>query len=61
MRKRWPGMDEEAVCHLESRGWTLTRAYEWVRPTFPHVVSIKEYDAIDYMADEWDFNGLAKL
>jgi hypothetical protein len=55
---RWT--DDRAVAYLQRCGWTLTPQWCWRRPAFAHVVSMREYSAIDYLANEWDFGGIER-
>lgn len=45
---------------LRSRGYTLTRGWEWRKPVPAHTVSEEEWNCITFLADEWDFGGIAK-
>ena len=59
-RARW-GDDATAIKFLVRLGYKLTPEWEWERP--PHraigAPSWKEYDAIMYLIEEYDFGGLA--
>ena len=54
---RWPGMDQQAIGYLRSRGYVLRRDWYWTKPTPDHQPTEKELDAIDYLFEEWDFGG----
>ncbi len=53
---RWPGMDQEAMDFLRSRGFRLLRNWTWLAPA-GHNPDDKEKDAIMYLIEEWDFGG----
>jgi len=57
---RWPGQDFQADLHLTSQGFTLTRdgRWEWVLPDPEYHVTARDWDAIMYLVQEWDFGGL---
>jgi len=55
---RWPGMDTEAIAYLCSRGYKATRTFAWTKPTAEFVPNERDLDAIDYLANEWDWGGL---
>lgn len=50
--------DVEAILFLKSHGYTMTRAYTWVKPSFFYRPTIDEMDAICYLIEEWDYGGL---
>ncbi len=58
LRAEWPGGDDEAISYLEGRGFTLTKQWEWIKPTPDHEISMREALAITYLIDEWDFGGV---
>lgn len=58
---RWPGMDGQAMDYLEGQGYTLNKDYSWKLPGPHHEVSEKEKDAIIYLIEEWDFDGILTL
>lgn len=45
--------------YLHDRGWTITKAWEWIKPTPDHVVTHDEAFCIGFLIDEWDYGGLA--
>ena len=54
-RARWNGPGHEtATAFLESRGFTLSPHWTWVREAEPDE---REWDAIDFMVCEWDYGG----
>lgn len=55
-RARWPGSDQQAIKFLEDAGYVLTRNWKWIIPK-NHKPTEREYDAMDYMCNEWDFGG----
>ena len=57
-RKRWSGGDQEAIAYLESRDYTLEDDWSWSPPFPGHSPTEKEKDAIIYLIEEWDFDGL---
>ena len=58
MSHRWEGDDTEAVAFLEERGFSIGPYWTWRRPTPDHDLTVREADAIDYLADEWDWGGV---
>lgn len=54
-----PGADYNAEKHLKEQGYTLTRGWEWIHPTYKHVNDLPEEDwsAISYLIVEWDYGG----
>jgi hypothetical protein len=58
LRAEWPGGDNEAISYLEGQGFTLTKQWDWIKPTADHAISEREGSAIDYLIDEWDFGGV---
>jgi hypothetical protein len=61
LRAEWPGGDKEATSFLQFQGYRLNRRWQWVRPHAGHVVTEREASAIQYLIDEWDFDGLQPL
>ncbi len=59
LRAEWPGWDGEAIAYLLERGW-ISSKWCWRQPRHPHVVSLREYSAIDYLIQEWDFGGIVE-
>ena len=58
-RARWPGWDTQAILYLESMGYILTEDWRWKHISDPHnVPTEKEWDAIIYLVEEFDFGGL---
>lgn len=51
----------KAVTFLESHGYQLTRKYTWIRPAFFHRPTADEWDAIHYLAEEWDWGGFEPM
>ena len=48
------GYDAGAFEYLERRGWTEDK-FLLSPPRIPHVISLQEYGAVDYLCDEWDW------
>lgn len=48
------GFDSGAFEYLEVRGWTEDK-FCLQPPRKPHVISLREYAAVDYLCDEWDW------
>ncbi len=55
LRAAWPGMDTEALEHLAARGWYMQPFGVYRRPKHAHVISLREYSALEYLCDEWDY------
>lgn len=51
--------DLAAQRYLKEQGFTLTRGWEWIHPTYVSIEDLTEleYDAIKYLVWEWDFGG----
>lgn len=58
LRDEWPGWDTQAINHLRDRGYRLTRSADWVSPPGNHEVTERDWSAIQYLIDEWDYGGL---
>lgn len=58
LRAQWPGGDEEAIAYLESRGFVLRRDWSWRPPTDRTTINERECSALQYLIDEWDFDGV---
>lgn len=56
---RWPGMDRQAMLFLKSRGYRLTKDWCWTHPERKEPDE-READAIIYLIEEWDFDGLIR-
>jgi hypothetical protein len=61
LRAEWPGHDQQAMAHLEAAGYRLERDWTWTRPQPGHQPSERDWSAIRYLIDEWDFGGLRSL
>jgi hypothetical protein len=59
-RDRWPGGDAEAITYLEAAGFKLTKIWTWIKPD-GHDPTPKEWDAVDYLVNEWDFGGIENI
>lgn len=49
------GYDAGAFAFLEARGWSDDGHFYLNPPRTPHVISPQEYDAVEYLCDEWDY------
>lgn len=59
-RAEWNGpSDETATKFLVDAGYRLTPAWTWTPPV-GHAPTEREWSAIDFLIDEWDFGGLTK-
>jgi hypothetical protein len=56
VRAAWPGGDAEAIQLLKRCGWTMDPPGTWQRPIFAHVISDREYSALEYLIFEWDYS-----
>lgn len=54
---KFPDGDQEAMSVLRSGGYVLTRRWEWYHPLDKEPTE-RERDAIIYLIEEWDFDGL---
>jgi hypothetical protein len=54
---RWPGGDEEAIAFLLAGGWRLGRDWCWRRDDWREPTE-REVDAVRYLIEEWDFDGI---
>lgn len=57
-RKRWPGMDSQAIVYLEKRGFIRDNNFSWYKPSPNYKLTRKERDALVYLNEEWDWGGL---
>lgn len=57
---RWPGMDSQAINYLNYAGFTLRKDWCWTPPSINHRLTEKEYDAVLYLIQEWDFGGVIR-
>ena len=62
LRAKWGGAqgvgEDKAEGFLRERGWTLTRDWGWLKPTFEHAPTEDELDAIIFLIEEWDYGGI---
>jgi hypothetical protein len=47
--------DHQAIMHLRSRGYTLTRQWNWQLPADITNPSDEDWEAADYLFFEWDW------
>lgn len=53
---RWDGpSDEKAIAYLEERGYRLTTDWNWWIPWTIAYPTDKDFDAAQFLVDEWDF------
>jgi hypothetical protein len=57
LRAKFPGSDTQALALLESRGYKM-KGHAWALPSPGYVMKEDEADAVDYLCDEWDYNGV---
>lgn len=54
---RFGGIDAGVVVKwLKDHDWELTHDYSWKKPN--HVITKEEWEAIDFLIQEWDFGGV---
>lgn len=62
LREEWMAdgiaSDEKAMQYLKAAGYRLTRQWFWIKPTPAHSPTDKEWSAICFLVDEWDFGGI---
>lgn len=58
LQRQWPGGDREAIHYLQNRGYRLTGRWEWLLPHDETVPSDRDWSAIAYLIEEWDFGPL---
>ena len=56
LRKRWGLFETAAERYLKSRGFILTRQWEWIAPD--RKLTEKELSAINFLILEWDYGGV---
>lgn len=56
-RARWPDGDSEAIKFLRGQGYDLTKRWSWIKPS-NHTPTEREIDAVVYLIEEWDFDGI---
>lgn len=57
-RAEWGISEDRAMRHLDERGFVLGRDWYWRKPSPDYVMTAKDWSAIDFLCDEWDFGGL---
>lgn len=55
--RRWRS-DDIATKFLMEHGYTLQKDWSWKLPTPDHMPSREEKDAVAYMIEEWDYDGI---
>lgn len=55
-----PISDAGPMDFLESRGYTLTKDWEWIPPVPSHTINHSEYNCFMFLIEEWDFGGIVK-
>lgn len=50
--------DNEAIKFLQSRGYILTKSWDWQKPKPDHNPTDAERAAAQYLFEEWDFGGI---
>lgn len=55
LRDKFPGMDTEALQLLEAAGFTVSKDFIVRKPKPDYNPSSREFDAIDYLVEEWDY------
>jgi hypothetical protein len=51
--------DEKAISFLQEKGFKLTKKWAWIKPSPTYVLTEDDWLAIEFLIDEWDFDGLA--
>lgn len=61
LRAYWGGADDwPAMKHLEDAGFKLTRGWQWVKPSPEYVLTGRDWRAVQFLMDEWDYGGLVE-
>jgi len=58
LRKEWGVYTTEAINYLENHGWILTRQWQWKRLDGRRKPRRKEWRAMCFLIEEWDFGGV---
>lgn len=58
LRAEWS--DDTAIEFLKSAGYKLTREWSWIPPTPPREPTKRELRAVQYLFEEWDFQGIVR-
>lgn len=59
LRKEWDGPDEQtAIKYLKDRGYVLTDKWLWRKPHPDYKPTVKEFSAMQFLFEEWDFGGI---
>lgn len=53
-----PISDHGPMKYLEARGYKLTPDWCWIKPSPDHEVTDEEGNCIDFLIEEWDFDGI---
>lgn len=64
LRAYWGGADDKpALDHLKEQGYILNKDWTWTTPQGVTLENMPERDflAIKFMIDEWDFGGVADV
>jgi hypothetical protein len=57
LQAEWPGYDAEAIAHLKAAGFKLNGNWTWKLPNPGYKLTDRDFSAIRYLIDEWDFGG----
>jgi hypothetical protein len=62
LTKKWGGAqgigEDKAMGYLQSRGFVLTKGWEWKKPRKNYQLTDDEVEAICFLIQEWDFGGI---
>lgn len=53
-------LDNACIKFLESRGFTLTKQWQWIKPVPSHTERKEETQCIVFLIEEWDFGDIIK-
>lgn len=61
LRAYWGGVDDTpAYEHLKRQGFIDHHDWTWTKPSPDYVLSERDWNAIEFLIDEWDWGGLRK-
>lgn len=62
MRVRFGDLDVHGPqSFLLNQGWTITRAYNFVKPAPDHRPEDLEWECVDFLIEEWDYGGVTAV